>query len=213
MSEPILYGDSRLPDELDARVRSELDEGEQLLWVGQPRPDRFARMSLPLVLFGGLWTAFSLFWIAVASWIVLVKGAPGVQNAGGRIGGLFACFPFFGLPFVLIGLGMLSSPFLMRRRAKRTFYALTDRRAILWEAGSFGSVDVRSYRPAALKKMYRRDYEDGSGDLVFEESLLMRRTRSRGAPLSKQSHGFLGIDNVREIEQLLRKALIPSDEP
>ena len=56
-------------------------------------------------------------------------------------------FPLFGLPFVMVGVGMLSSPFWLRRRAKRTCYALTDRRAILWEAGWFGSVEVRSYGP------------------------------------------------------------------
>lgn len=208
MSDPLLYGGASLPDELDARVRSELEDGEQLLWVGQPRPGRFARMSLPIVLFGIVWTAFSLFWITVASWMVFFKAAPGVNNAGWRIGGLFACFPLFGIPFVLIGLGMLSTPLLLRRRAKRTFYALTDRRAILWEAGAFGSMDVRSYRPAALKKMYRRDYNDGSGDLVFEETLVVRRTSSRGTPMNTQSHGFMGIDNVHEIEQLVRKALL-----
>lgn len=207
MSDPFLFGGASLPDELDARVRSELEDGEQLLWVGQPRPGRFARMGLPMVLFGIPWTAFSFFWIAVASWMVLFKDAPGVNNAGWRIGGLFACFPLFGIPFVLIGLGMLSTPLLLWRRAKRTFYALTDRRAILWEAGAFGSVEVRSYQPAALKKMYRRDYNDGSGDLVFEEALVVRRTRSRGTPMSTQNHGFMGIANVHEIEQLLRKTL------
>ena len=212
MTEPFLFGDSRLPDDLDARVRSELEDGEQLLWVGQPRPNRFARMTLPIVLFGLVWTAFSLFWIAVASWMVFFKAAPGVNNAGWRIGGLFACFPLFGIPFVLIGLGMLSTPLLLRRRAKRTFYALTDRRAILWEAGAFSSVAVRSYRPATLKKMYRRDYNDGSGNLVFEETLAVQNTGSRGRRLSTQSHGFMGIDNVHEVEQLVRKALLSGTE-
>ena len=201
MSEPLLFGNSSLPDELDARVRSELDHSEHLLWVGQPQPSRFARKALPLVLFAIPWTAFAVFWMVMASVGVL-------QNAGPGIGGFDVCFPLFGIPFVLVGLGMLSSPFWLRRNAKRTCYALTNRRAILWAAGFFGSVEVRSYRPAALTKIVRRDYPNGSGDLVFEETITMPGTRYRDTFASTQGHGFMGIDNVREIEELLRKALL-----
>ena len=38
------------------------------------------------------------------------------------------CFPLFGLPFVLIGLGMLTAPHWAKRKALRTAYAVTDRR-------------------------------------------------------------------------------------
>lgn len=203
MSEPFLFGDSRLPDELDARVRSELDAGEQLLWVGQPRPNRFARQTIPLVLFGIPWTAFVIFWISMASFAVVNGG----QNAGPPVL-IGVCFPLFGVPFVLVGLGMLSSPYWFRRRARRTCYALTDRRAILWEAGFFGSVEVRSYRPANLTKMVRRDHADGSGDLVFEERIRVQYNTSSRGTVGSFDHGFLGIDNVREIERLLRKALL-----
>ncbi len=209
MNEPFLYGDSRLPDELDARVRSELDQGEQLLWVGQPQPRRFARATIPIVLFGIPWTAFAIFWTAMASG--LARGGGPVPNAGP--GALFSiCFPLWGVPFILIGLGMLSSPFWAGRKAKRTCYALTDRRAILFEAGTFGSVVVRSYRPSGLTKMFRRENADGSGDLVFEEITQVRSTNNGGRTTSTQTRGFLGIDNVREIEELLRKALLSEAE-
>lgn len=206
MSEPLLYGDSRLPDELDARVRSELAHGEQLLWVGQPRPSRFARMTIPIVLFGIPWTGFAIFWTTMASW-GLWGNAGGAQNVGP--GFLFSiCFPLFGLPFILIGLGMLSSPFWARRRAKRTCYAVTNRRAILLAAGAFRGVEVRSYRPADLTKMFRRENADGSGDIVFEEITQVRSTRDSSSTTRTQERGFLGIENVREIEELLRKALL-----
>ncbi len=206
MSDPFLFGNSSLPDELDARVRSELDHGEQLLWVGQPRPRRSAYLvAIPFVLFGIPWTAFSLNWTAMA--FSMVGGAPNGWPGMGMLVSLF------GVPFVLTGLGMLSSPFwlrfALRRRATRTCYALTDRRAILWEAGLFGigSVEVRSYRPADLTTIIRRDYGDGSGDVVFEE----QRTHHEDTTAGKQGHGFMSIDNVREIEELLRKALLSAD--
>jgi hypothetical protein len=208
MTEPFLFGDSTLPDELDARVRSELDGGEQLLWVGQPRPSRFARAAIPAVLFGIPWTAFALLWTGMAlSGLWGKGGAP--QMAGPPLALVFSvCFPLWGVPFILIGLGMLSSPLWARRRAKRTCYALTDRRAILFEAGAFRSVEVRSYRPADLTKIFRREKADGSGDLVFEELTQVRSTSHGGRATSTQARGFMGIENVREIEELVRKALL-----
>jgi hypothetical protein len=207
MSEQMLFGDSHLPEELDARVRSELDSGEQLLWVGQPRPSRFARSAIPLVLFGIPWTAFALFWMAGASGIWFA-GFGGQKNRPPGVGVFFGCFPLFGLPFVLIGLGMLSSPYWLQRKAKRTCYALTDRRAIVWEAGSFGSLEVRSYGPAELSKIRRTEYADGSGDLVFEDVITIGPGSGRYPATTRQRHGFMGIDQVRQVEELLRKALL-----
>ena len=109
---------------------------------------------------------------------------------------------------MLIGLGMLSSPYWLRRKAKGTCYALTDRRAIIWEAGSFLSVQVLSYRPAELTKIRRIEYGDGTGDLVFEENIMIG-PRNNGYPTTtRQRHGFMSIDHVRQVEELLRKALL-----
>jgi hypothetical protein len=106
---------------------------------------------------------------------------------------------------------MLSSPYWYRRKANRTCYALTDRRAILFEASVFGSVEVRSYRPQALSKMIRREDADGTGDLIFEEPIRVQNgTRTRSA-VGALGHGFLGIDNVREIEELVKKALLSEE--
>src|SRR3712207_4913094 len=115
-----------LPEEIDNRVRSELRDREHLVWAGQPRPSRVMRSAIPIVLFGIPWTAFAIFWMVVASGM-LFGGFGG--GGPGPFGAFFSCFPLFGLPFVLVGLGMLSSPFWMYRRAKRTCYAVTDQRA------------------------------------------------------------------------------------
>ena len=98
---------SGLPADLDARVRSEMRDGEQLLWVGQPRPGRFARQAIPLVLFGIPFTAFAVFWMVVTSSALLFGGFANNVGPGGFGWFFAACFPLFGLPFMLIGLGML----------------------------------------------------------------------------------------------------------
>jgi hypothetical protein len=201
-----LFGNSSLPPELESRVRAELRDGEQLLWVGQPRPRWFSGEALVLVLFGIPFTAFAVFWTAMALGI----GA-GVRNNGPGL--LFqVCFPLFGLPFIVVGLGLLSTPYWQRRRALRTCYALTDRRAIIWEAGNFGSVTVRSYEPDALKGMERVEYADGSGDLVFEEVRRVWSGSNGRRRTSTERRGFLAVDNVRTIETLLRKALLADEK-
>src|SRR5690242_9223926 len=125
------YSDPLLSPELEARVQAELAPGEKLVWLGQPRPRRSMLAGLPIVLFGIPWTAFAVFWVALAFGI----GANAKRRgAGGIPPWLDLCFPLFGLPFIGIGLGMLSAPYWIRRAAAKTCYAVTDRRAIVWEA-------------------------------------------------------------------------------
>jgi hypothetical protein len=202
-----LLDDNKLADDLDVLVRSELSHGERLLWVGQPQPTRFAYSAIPIVLFGIPWTAFALFWIAGASSF----GASNKVGGSPAGVGVFQFFPLFGLPFVLIGLGMLSSPYWLWRQAKRTCYALTDRRALLWKAGMFGSVAVRSYGPEALNKIRRTAYPHGCGDLVFEEIVTIGSDSDGNRTTSTTRHGFMAIERVREVEQLLSKALLARD--
>jgi hypothetical protein len=153
-----------LPTEVQQTVERELEPGERVAWAGQPDPRRYARGSWGIALFGIPWTAFAVFWVAMASGILWGNG-----NAGNgpplvfRIG-----FPLFGVPFVLVGLGMLSAPYWARRSAAGTVYAVTDKRAIAFEAG-FRSRTVKSYHPADLRQISRVERDDGSGDLILAE--------------------------------------------
>jgi hypothetical protein len=192
-----------LPAPLASRVQAELRSGERLVWTGQPVPTRFARPAIGLVLFGIPWTAFAVFWIVMASGMMF----GGIGLAGN---GFFACFPLFGIPFVLIGIGLLTSPLWMRRKARQTVYALTDRRAIIWAAGWFGGVEVRSYTGEGLGKMVRRDYPDGTGDLVFEEVVSVGRDSDGYMRTRRTERGFIAIREVREVEELVRRTLLPA---
>jgi hypothetical protein len=195
-----------LPEHLDILVRSELRDREELVWASQPNPRRFMWFSTPIVLFGIPWTAFAIFWMAGAASPMLFGHGEGGANDGPQAGpNIFAiCFPLFGVPFVLIGFGMLSSPFWMYRRARRTYYALTDQRAIIWSVGLFGGTEVRSFQAADLGKMVRRDYADGSGDLIFEEAV----SRNGDGGSHRPERGFLAIENVREVEALIQRTLL-----
>ena len=180
-----------LPDELVPLVDRELSSGETVEWVGQPIPARLARSAIPAVLFGIPWTAFAIFWTVMASGITTRKGS----------GGWSWLFALWGVPFILIGLGMLSSPYWALRRAKRMAYVLTDRRAIVLSLGRRSSASVRSFEPAALTDLQRRERADGSGDLIFTNEI---STGNRGRSVST-AVGFVGIPNVKEVEDRVRR--------
>jgi hypothetical protein len=184
------FDTSRLPQQLRSLIESELQSNERITWLEQPIPGRLARSTLPIVLFGIPWTAFAIFWTASAAW--------GTSKAGDA--GFFRAFPLFGLPFILIGLGMLSSPFWVRRSAKRSAYVLTDRRAILFRAGWRGTVSVRSFEPQRLTDLRRKQRTDGSGDLVFAQDI----RRDSDGDRHSTDVGFLAVRDVKSVEEMVR---------
>jgi hypothetical protein len=195
-----------LHPEVRSRIQSELDSGERLLWAAQPEPKRFARGSIGLVLFGIPWTAFALFWIFMASggfW-GLVDGGFDFPREQGVFQIVSICFPLFGLPFVLIGFGMLSTPYWARRKAKRTAYAVTDRRVILFEAGFRGSMTVRTYMPPQLQRMSRTERPDGTGDLILEDYTW----RDSDGDRRHGRHGMFAVPRVSDVEELIRNTLV-----
>ena len=111
--------------ELDVILRRELLPGERLLWSGRPDPSRL-RAAFAIWFFAVPWTAFALFWEAMAllPWLGSTHTPSGIQWSFGII------FPLFGLPFIGIGLKMLSMPFTIRRKAAQTIFGLTDRRIV-----------------------------------------------------------------------------------
>lgn len=168
----------------------ELRSGERIVWMDQPIPGRMARSSIGLVIFGIPWTAFAVFWIVMA-----MKGVSKSKEAGP-----VWLFPLFGLPFVLIGMVLLSSPYWMRRKAQRVAYVLTDRRAIIFEGGWRRSFSVRSFEPSALDELHRKQFNDGSGDLVFARDI---RRGSKGRQYNVDV-GFLGVRDVKSVEEMVR---------
>jgi hypothetical protein len=179
-----------LSDELRTSVESELNSQEQIIWVEQPDSWRLARATLPVLLFAIPWTAFALFWTSMA--------AVGVGQGAG-MGPLRWAFPLFGVPFIVIGLGMLSSPYWAFRSAKRSVYILTTQRAILLHGGWF-SINVRSFEPAALTSLDRKQRRDGSGDLIFTHDW---RPHNNGHAAGNNV-GFVAVRDVKHVEDLVR---------
>lgn len=187
-----VLGPELLPPDLRQKLADELRPGEKLSWSAQPRPRAVLRQAFAMLLGGGFFTAFAVFWMA----------APFLfDNHAGHRPPVF--FTLFGVPFLLIGLGTMTSPLWSQKTAARTVYGLSDQRALIIRPRTFGGWTVQSFMPDRLTSMTRTERADGSGDLIFEQFTERVGTGSRTT-----RRGFLGIDRVREVEDLIVKTLL-----
>lgn len=193
---------SSLPPEADTMLRSELNSGEKLVWTGQPIAGRTGWSALPIFLFGIPWTAFSIFWIVMAGGITSHAAA---GPSAFPVDGMANVFPLFGIPFVLIGFGMLTSPLWMAKKAQGTVYALTDKRAFILTPGWGNGVSVRSIPPADLIDRTRNQQPDGSGSLIFNRLTTVRRRAGEGHGTYTVTVGFDNIPDVREVDALIER--------
>ena len=123
-----------LPPQFDAALRAQLLPGERVRWSAQPRASKQWLVFL-IWLFAIPWTAFALFW----TWMASTPLRQGVDLGGAGI--IAWAFPLFGVPFILIGLGLLATPFRLLLRTRRVVCALTDQRMIRLYAGPTTKVE------------------------------------------------------------------------
>jgi hypothetical protein len=176
-------------------VQDELASDEKLLWCGKPTPQRAFWAASFIWFFAVPWTAFAIFWIWGAAGMGSDMGerplSPGFN--------MRFIFPLFGLPFVFVGLGMLSAPFWAYSKATKTVYGITNKRLlIIVDTGR--SRTVQSYGSDDIGDIKRTERPDKSGDLTFAQQMT---STSKGGQRTTDI-GFLGIPEVRSVENLLR---------
>lgn len=165
---------------LQAMVERELDDGERITWMEMPVARYFTGPSIVVFFFAIPWTAFAIFWMVMAS-----QGS--------------SLFTLFGIPFVLIGLGMLSAPIWNYRAAKKTIYVITDQRAITIQGG--GRMKIQSFGPERLTNLRREERADGSGDVIVdEETWTSSKGHTRTRPI-----GLLNVRDAKRVEDLLEQ--------
>ncbi|MBV6621386.1 MAG: hypothetical protein KI793_00265 [Rivularia sp. (in: Bacteria)] len=180
----------QLPNKLRQKVDKELEIGESIRWIGQPVPRVFTASSIGTFLFAIPWTAFVVFWVLTASTASIF-------------------FALFGIPFLIVGFGMLSSPIWLRLSAKNTAYVITNKRAIsisipITSFGNILSATIRNYPPSELNNIYRKERGDGTGDVVMAVQQSTKYINNRRNHTTEEI-GFMGIRNPQEVEKILRK--------
>lgn len=185
-----------------------LEPGETIVWAGQPNPGRAVRSTLPIWFFAIPWTAFSLFWTAMAG-----GAAWFLKSAAGPPGLMGIVFPLFGLPFIGIGLAMLAAPFWAWRAAQKTVYVATNRRALIGTPSGDGYA-VKDYADDDLADLNLTIRNDGSGSIDFVTVQARQTYRDsdgdkRALGKGFKPHAFVDIPDVEKVFGLLR-ALAPA---
>jgi len=147
---------------------------------------------------------------------------------------------FFAVVFGLFGVLFIVAPRLLKGKginAYQACYAVTSRRALLFERGNLGidegnalslksalGTRCKSYLPHQLLGMERRGNAKvpGAGDLVFEYIFEIGRnvTQFPGTTGTLQTtntpqripRGFFYLDNVDEVERVIRATLLANLE-
>ncbi len=182
-----------LPQAFFKQVSAELN-GETLLWAGQPNASKVFVLACPILLFAICWIAFGLVWVAFAVSMLFAEGEQAPDGAGKAMG---LVFPIFGMPFVIAGLVMFSSPFWAWWQARRTVHVLTNQRISTLVAGK--TLTITSLDATQIASVHRVEKADGSGTL----HLNMGQYRDIGGDTVEKKISWPGVPDVRELERLI----------
>lgn len=177
-----------VPHKLQGVVTRELEPGERVVWSGVPKPRFFTGGTLATFLFAIPWTAFSIFWVVAATGFKIPRSLS-----------FELLFPLFGVPFILVGIGMFLSPLFAYRNALRTAYIITDRRAITIDGGR--SRTIRSFTPEKLSNIFRREHRDGTSDIIISRD----GWKDSEGDKRTQELGFFRIHNAKTAESMLKQ--------
>jgi hypothetical protein len=176
------------PGDAQLRAQSELQPGESLYWTGVADPARAAAAALPAALFGIPFAGFAAFWINAA-----YHGTHAMNKSGNSFTGAFSFFPLFGVPFLLVGLGIILAPLWAYLGGRTTVYAVTNQRVMVISGSSTRS--VKSCTPADIVSVDHLERADGSGDIIIRTTA---QTRSNNV-VSPVTVSLCGVPNVKEV--------------
>jgi hypothetical protein len=170
------------PDAITRR----LARGEKLIWWDRPDPSRFAKRELNFgTLFGIFFFCFAIFWMMQAS------KAPGP-------------FFLFGIPFVVMGIWMVTTPLRAYWNAGRTAFALTDRRALIMTGSS---VTARPLEHVAFVET--ESIADDRGNVLFINEPASYAPTNWNSQNAMRKSGFIAVADAervgREMLSLMEK--------
>ena len=173
-------------------IQRELEEGERVIWAGQPLQGiQFRRSDIFMIPFSLLWGGFALFW----EWTVIQNDAP-------------LPMMLFGIPFVLIGLYiMIGRFFLEAKQREKTFYGVTNERILI--VSGLTKKTVNSLNLRTLNDLSLTETSSGQGTITFGPSSYTSPWFGRPpwpglefSPCSK----FALLEQAKNVYQLIREA-------
>ncbi|MEM6322665.1 MAG: aspartate carbamoyltransferase catalytic subunit [Pseudomonadota bacterium] len=172
--------DTALADAVPAGWEGILDQGEPILWQGQPDSVVFwTWQNVATSGAGILFAGFALLWMILAS------------SAGGY-------FWMFGLIHFFVGINvMIGPPLWSAWRRRHTFYTLTDRRAFIATDIPLMGRKIKSY---PIDTYTQVNLQQGSpGTIHFAKDFRSTKNGSREVPI-----GFERITGANTVYRLIR---------
>lgn len=187
-----------LPEHLAAALKRETSD-DAVRWYGRPNPSQAFWRTTPIWLFAIPWTVFSGYMmLGLAAAMIFAKVPP---NAAGKIDAFIPVMGWIGVlfmvPFVVIGLAMMISPFWVWSVSRNTVYAVTDRRVLTIATGrttKITAIDLRS-----IQMTERSERVDGSGTL----KLVIGHGRDSDGDAVEKKHDLFAIPEVRNVAALI----------
>jgi hypothetical protein len=155
-----------------------------------------------------------------------IAGFRGIARAQNKVDISSVILATAGTVGFFIALGI---PFFQRWKAQKSCYAVTSRRALVFERTPIGAPKLTVYNPGDLTGMRRRDwwFFQDAGDLIFRTKVVITLSSTSGgygpgrhgrgygpgrggidARRSVTHYGFLSVRRPREIEIIIRESLI-----
>jgi hypothetical protein len=175
--------------EVEQALRAELSPGEDLLWSARPvQGVRFRTGDFLFVPFSLMAAVFAIFW----EYVAVAQERP-----------LFLAI--WGLPFVLMGFYITVGRFFVDSAARsRTYYGLTDQRAIILHG--FFRRTVKSVALQGLQEMSLHERADHGGTITLgREPAVFATWAGAGWPNSgKLPPTFELAEDARKVHDLIR---------
>jgi hypothetical protein len=165
---------SALASRFLAELVAELEPGERVLWTAVPERVALMRRAMSELLMPLAFNGFVLALVALCS------------HDGGSLA-------LSAVPLLALGLPLFQTPLAAWQAMRTTFYAVTDRRALVFEADAIVSVDRR-----AIVCVRVRARRGDAGDVA-----LVVRPATRAA---QRGAAFVGLRDAPAVAAMLRAA-------
>ncbi len=196
-------------------IEKELQDGEEIVWCAQPRPEAMGRhlgrlrfIAYTFYVVGGL----SAMLFGTPFVLAALEMIPPPKTDTGKPVPIWmlALFPLGGLAFVAVGRVIWRLPLRAGKAAAFTAYALTTSRLLILDSDAKGvNRTVRRFGVTDVERIVRIERPNDEGDLVLgemkEEEFISGG--GTGGPLMRPI-GLMGIDRPAEVERLIRETLL-----
>ena len=179
--------------ELIQLIQPILEPGEKLIWLEQPDPKRFWSEIAALVFLG-------LLFSGAAIGLLVIMWSSGLW---------FSFLMVIEIIFLVLGILNLAAPWRLRRRLRKTVYALTDRRASILRGVGWTRQDM-------IPDLSEQLYSFGPPELC-QRTLKRRSGRRIDIVFGTETHrigrgktmlvdiGFMGLSDSGPVEKMLEQ--------